>query len=337
MDDDRDEGRTLDADEAPTRASGPDEAPTQALGPDEAPTQALGGAGRAGGPPPQTAGPAAPPPAPPQVTVRRDRGGGPPWWLWLVLAAVAAAAVASWLLLRPGRTPAGEEFLGSWTPAERPQGGLVISRLDDRFRVVQFDAALAEVARSTAELRDGALAVQVRADVLGLGDDDQLRPGTLTHDPATDRLVLHVELPGLGTTTVEFVRTDVLRPLPATSAPATPTASPASTPTPATPTPSPSASADVEKDQRVIEGIGRLQAGITEWASDHGGLYPPVAEVAPTAGLATYVDPWPENPFSGQPMRSGTLPGDYVYEQLDGGRGYRLTGFLSGGRTYAVP
>jgi len=307
MDDDRDvppmQAPGEDAEGEATRALGPDAggAPTRALDPDEAPTRVYDGEPtRVTGPPPQAGGPATPPPpppGPPRVALRREGDGGRlPWWLWLVLVAVVAAAAASWVLLWPRSAPAGEELVGSWTPAGQAAGGLVISRLDGRFRVVQYDAALAEVAQSTSELSDGALTVQVSAEALGLPGDGGLRPGTLTYDAATDRLVLHLEVPGTGATTVEFVRTDVLRPLPAAS-PASPSPTPTSTPTPTptptagTTTPSPSASADVEKDQEVVAAVGRLQAGIVAWAGDHGGLYPPVAEVAPTAGLAAYVDP----------------------------------------------
>ena len=56
-----------------------------------------------------------------------------------------------------------------------------------------------------------------------------------------------------------------------------------------------------------------------------------------TGGVAAYVDPWPTNPYTGQPMKPGTQPGDYTYEQLNGGAGYKLTGYISNGLTYTVP
>ena len=36
-------------------------------------------------------------------------------------------------------------------------------------------------------------------------------------------------------------------------------------------------------------------------------------------------------------MKPGTQPGDYTYEQLNGGAGYKLTGYVSNGLTYTVP
>ena len=61
------------------------------------------------------------------------------------------------------------------------------------------------------------------------------------------------------------------------------------------------------------------------------------ADVGEGGGIASYVDPWPVNPYSGQPMKPGTQPGDFIYEQLNGGAGYKLTGYISDGLTYTVP
>jgi hypothetical protein len=36
-------------------------------------------------------------------------------------------------------------------------------------------------------------------------------------------------------------------------------------------------------------------------------------------------------------MTPGTQVGDYTYEQLNGGQGYKITGYLSKGLTYTVP
>ncbi len=73
------------------------------------------------------------------------------------------------------------------------------------------------------------------------------------------------------------------------------------------------------------------------WAAEHGGLFPPVNEVTAAGEIGAYVDPWPDNPFTGAPMQPGSTPGDYTYEQLDAGQTYRLTGYLSDGATVVVP
>ncbi|HTX69999.1 MAG TPA: hypothetical protein VMH50_12780 [Thermoleophilia bacterium] len=63
----------------------------------------------------------------------------------------------------------------------------------------------------------------------------------------------------------------------------------------------------------------------------------PEASAVTQAGLASYVENWPVNPWTGQPMTQGTAAGDYTYTQLDGGHGFRLAGHLSGGRDFVVP
>jgi hypothetical protein len=87
----------------------------------------------------------------------------------------------------------------------------------------------------------------------------------------------------------------------------------------------------------VRDGIIRLQVGILTWATNNGNVYPAPADVAQGGGVAQYVDPWPTNPYTNAPMAPGAQPGDFSYEQLNGGQAYRLTGFLSQGQTYVVP
>ena len=73
------------------------------------------------------------------------------------------------------------------------------------------------------------------------------------------------------------------------------------------------------------------------WSTNNNNLYPTSADVTEAGGVATYVNPWPTNPYTGQPMKPGTQPGDYTYEQLNGGAGYKLTGYISNGLTYTLP
>ena len=73
------------------------------------------------------------------------------------------------------------------------------------------------------------------------------------------------------------------------------------------------------------------------WAAHHNDLYPPPQDVVEGGGISQYVDPWPTNPYTDQPMAPGTSPGSYVYEQQGGGQAYKLTGYLSDGLTYTVP
>ena len=87
----------------------------------------------------------------------------------------------------------------------------------------------------------------------------------------------------------------------------------------------------------MVAAIAKLQVGIVAWAADSNNLYPAPQDVVEGGGLAQYVDPWPTNPFTSQPMAPGTAPGSYVYEQISGGQSYKLTGYLSNGLTYSVP
>ena len=90
------------------------------------------------------------------------------------------------------------------------------------------------------------------------------------------------------------------------------------------------------KDAAVVEGIHTIQVGIQSWAVDHGDLFPPVAKVS-KAGLGSYVDNWPKNPFTGKPMAAGSAVGDYTYRYLDSGASFRLSGHLSTGTDFVVP
>ena len=132
---------------------------------------------------------------------------------------------------------------------------------------------------------------------------------------------------------------DVL--LPASPSPTpSPTVSPSPTLSPSpttTASPSPSPSASPTADQQVQAAVAKLQVGIVAWAADNNNLYPPPQDVVEGGGISQYVDPWPTNAFTGQPMAPGTAPGSYVYEQLSGGQAYKLTGYLSNGLTYSVP
>ena len=94
------------------------------------------------------------------------------------------------------------------------------------------------------------------------------------------------------------------------------------------------------KDSAVKEAVHRLQIGIQTYAVENGDRYPEPADVSPDGALSAYVDDWPENPWTGEPMHPGGEPGDYVYETIAVGMGYNdysLRGHLHDGTTYVVP
>jgi hypothetical protein len=90
------------------------------------------------------------------------------------------------------------------------------------------------------------------------------------------------------------------------------------------------------KDSAVKEGIHALQVGVQSWAVDHNDRYPPVAAVCQSnARFASYVDRWPDNPFTDAPMALGSQPGDFTY--TTDGKTFTLTGHLFGGEEFTVP
>ncbi len=338
-----DERRLPDDDTELTRVTPPDDE-TRVMPPaDEGQTQVMPGSDTGATRVMPAAG-AAPPPPPSQPTLmmtrgRSNEGGGVPWWVWLliVLAVVAAAAALWYFYLRPtDSTTAGDEFIGNWAPESGTGGGLIIKRSGEQFAISQYDGRLEKVGTTTADLVDGELRISVQASAIGLTGVTGKVQGTLTHE-AGDRLQLQFAAGDLSIEPVYFVRVEVL--LPATPTPSpTPTVSPSpsASPSPTTsPTPSPSGSPTA--DNQAVANIAKLQVGIVAWAADNNNLYPPPQDVVDGGGLSQYVDPWPTNPFTSQPMAPGTAPGSYVYEQLSGGQAYKLTGYLSNGLTYSVP
>ena len=90
------------------------------------------------------------------------------------------------------------------------------------------------------------------------------------------------------------------------------------------------------KDAAVKEGIHSIQIGIQSYAVDSSDTYP-VAGTVNQAGLASYVDNWPKNPFTNAVMASSNSNGDYTYTQLGSGTGFTLAGHLSTGSAFQVP
>jgi hypothetical protein len=93
-----------------------------------------------------------------------------------------------------------------------------------------------------------------------------------------------------------------------------------------------------------------LGGALHTWAVQHHGEYPPALAVAPDSAFARMIAEgffmrggrrtpphgWPVNPFSHQPMRQGTTPGDFTYATKNG-VSYTLVLHLPGGKTFSVP
>ena len=86
------------------------------------------------------------------------------------------------------------------------------------------------------------------------------------------------------------------------------------------------------KDAAVKEGVHAVQVGIVTWTTDHEGAYPTDGDVTSLkwnglpSEFSAYVKPWPDNPFTGEAMRSHYSEGDYTYHcpTRSGDRAYYL-------------
>ena len=284
------------------------------------------------------AGDAAPPPPPPlrpQPTLMMSR---PPkrsssrWWIVLVvvlLALVAAAAAWYFLIRDEGATPAPKpspsfDWVGAWGRTDGTGGGVVVAPSGKDYQVTVYGSTLQVLgtAVATPKGNDLTFALQSNESVAGLPGPFQI---TLEAGSTKDLADMKVTGGNQTTVIVPLKRVAALVPV-----------SPSPSPT-VTPSSSPSASPSAGTDQQVIDAIVKLQTGVITWATNNNNFYPAPADVSQAGGVAAYVNPWPTNPYSGQPMKPGTGPGDYTYEQLNGGAGYKLTGYVSNGLTYVVP
>ena len=90
-------------------------------------------------------------------------------------------------------------------------------------------------------------------------------------------------------------------------------------------------------DDRVRIEIMGLSAALHSWAEGHGGRTPAVPDLSADSefarSLETLGEAWPTNPFTTDPMRAGSGPGDFTYSMA--GSGFELVGYLSGGQVYS--
>ena len=348
--DDETTGRQPDETSAPqpgggvTAAGSADTAETAVTPPDAGATRVMSGAavdetrvmpaaGDAASPPP--------PPPRPQPTLMMSR---PPkqssrtWWIVLVvvlLALVAAAAAWYFLLRDRGEKPAPQpspafDWVGAWGRTDGSGGGVVVDQSGKEYQVTVYGSTLQVLGTAVAKPKgkDLTFALESGESVGGLPGPFQI---TLEAGPGENLADMKVTGGNQTTVIIPLNRVAALVPL-------SPSPSPTVSPSPLlSPSTSPSASPTAGTDQQVIDAIVRLQTGVITWSTNNNNLYPTPADVSEAGGVASYVDPWPTNPYTGQPMKPGTQPGDYTYEQLNGGAGYKLTGYISNGLTYAVP
>ena len=332
------------SDGEPTGVLPPDEATRVMAGETEGSTRVMPAVG-ADAPPPR-------PPGPPPTLVMSSRppkeGSSTGWIVVVVILVVLAAAAAAWYFLirdqgtQPAPTPtptpsatAAFAWVGAWAPTDGSGGGLVLQKDPNGYQVTVYDTMVRVLGSAIAaeQGRDLVFPLETSEALAGIPG-----PYDVVLSPGTGADEVRMSVTGANGTTISMPLGRV-----AALVPVTPSSSPSPTETPS-PTLSPSTSPSTStspspstESQQVIDGIDRIEAGIVTWSTNNNGLYPPPGEVTANGGVADFVDPWPTNPYNGQPMKPGTGPGEYIYEQLDGGAAYRLTGYVSGGLTYTVP
>jgi type II secretion system protein G len=95
---------------------------------------------------------------------------------------------------------------------------------------------------------------------------------------------------------------------------------------------------DKAKESAVKGGVHNIELGVASYAVDNGDNYP--ASVADqdelvNASLDPYVDQWPDNPWTAEPMVDSTDEGDYTYTPSPAGgpyTGFSLVGHGTDGR-----
>ena len=101
------------------------------------------------------------------------------------------------------------------------------------------------------------------------------------------------------------------------------------------------------KDSSVKEGLHAIQIGVQSAASDANDIYP-LATTLTKAGMATWMDAWPDNPFTNRPIKAminvaagdTARTGDFTYTQetVDNvvGASFTLQGWLNGLTAFVV-
>jgi hypothetical protein len=82
--------------------------------------------------------------------------------------------------------------------------------------------------------------------------------------------------------------------------------------------------ADRAKDGEASSNGRLIVAAIESYLGETGHL-PAVADVTASGALAGYTPGWPVNPFTQQPMKSGSSPGDFTYQPSADGGAYTFT------------
>ena len=89
---------------------------------------------------------------------------------------------------------------------------------------------------------------------------------------------------------------------------------------------------DLAREVAVKANIYNLQTAIQSYAAENNGAYPPTATQTTLVNASgqSYIDSWPNNPYTNAPMAPGTGPGDYSY--TTNGTSFQLIGYGKDGK-----
>jgi hypothetical protein len=94
----------------------------------------------------------------------------------------------------------------------------------------------------------------------------------------------------------------------------------------------PTETIDIAKDQAVKAQIMMIKTGVVAYVQLNGVAPPNASQET----LGSFVQPWPDNPFTQAPMKQGKEPGDIAYAP-GAGTAYTLGVVVSDGSVYNAP
>ena len=94
----------------------------------------------------------------------------------------------------------------------------------------------------------------------------------------------------------------------------------------------PTGAIDIARDQAAKSQIMLVKTGIAAYAATNGVAPPNASQEV----LGSFVNPWPDNPWTQAPMKQGKTAGDIVFTP-GGGTAYTLGVVLSDGSVHNAP
>jgi len=237
--------------------------------------------------------------------------------LWLILAGVVAvlaiAAATGGFMLVSG--PSADDFVGTWAAGDVGMSGIYVIVTNDSGNLMVSTTYLTDnPAPVPAKIKDDKLIFELPAPS-GYDAPPALNADLTMADKDNLRLTVHDDSMGTEATIAILLQRIDGAALKAMQ----------------------DAQHSEAQDSAVKEGVHSLQIGVQSWAVDHNDLYPPVTEMTPDGEVGSMIDKWPTNPYTGEPMKLGTEPGDFTYTTPADRMTFTLSGHLGDGTDFTVP